>query len=125
MTHSIRILKIFFSANALAQLLTVPPYVVAAIVMLSLSYASDKLQTRGIFLCVGCSLGGIGYLYVCFLDPDSFFLDLLFYDFRLLLTVASNNHVRYFATFCIVSGTYTTIGLTIAWCKSLHFRLIC
>ena len=25
---------------------------------------------------------------------------------------------RYFATFCITSGTYTTIGLTIAWCKS-------
>jgi hypothetical protein len=34
-----------------------------------------------------------------------------------LLTVAHNNHVRYFATFCIVSGTYTTIGLVIAWCK--------
>ena len=29
------------------------------------------------------------------------------------------NHVRYFATFCIVSGTYTTIGLVIAWCKRL------
>ena len=55
---------ICFSADALAQLLTVPPYVVAAVVMLSLSYASDKLQSRGIFLCVGCSLGGIGYLYV-------------------------------------------------------------
>jgi len=29
--------------------------------------------------------------------------------------VVHNNHVRYFATFCIVSGTYTTIGLVIAW----------
>ena len=39
---------------------------------------------------------------------------------RLLLTVAQHmNHVRYFATFCIVSGTYTTIGLVIAWCKRL------
>ena len=55
-----------FSANALAQLLTVPPYVVAAVVMLSLSYASDKSQSRGLFLCFGCSLGGIGYLYVLF-----------------------------------------------------------
>ena len=61
--------NICFSANAKAQLLTVPPYVVAAVVMLSLSYASDKLQSRGIFLCIGCSLGGIGYLYVCSLDP--------------------------------------------------------
>ena len=82
LTHSLRILKIFFSANALAQLLTVPPYVVAAIVMLSLSYASDKLQTRGIFLCVGCTLGGIGYLYVCSLDPDSFFFRLLLLRFQ-------------------------------------------
>lgn len=34
----------------------------------------------------------------------------------LLLTVHNNNRVRYFATFCITSGTYTTIGLIIAWC---------
>jgi uncharacterized membrane protein YeaQ/YmgE (transglycosylase-associated protein family) len=34
---------------------------------------------------------------------------------RVLLTVAHNDHVRYFATFLIVSGTYTTIGLVIAW----------
>jgi len=89
------IITTFGFTNARAQLLTVPPYVVAAVVMLSISYASDKLQSRGTFLCIGCSLGGIGYL--------------------LLLTVANNNHVRYFATFCVVSGTYTTIGLTIAW----------
>jgi hypothetical protein len=35
----------------------------------------------------------------------------------MLLTIANNEHVRYFATFCIVSGTYTTIGLVLAWCK--------
>jgi hypothetical protein len=34
-----------------------------------------------------------------------------------MLVVLENQHVRYFATFCIVSGTYTTIGLIIAWCK--------
>ena len=87
-------LKIFFSANALAQLLTVPPYVVAAIVMLSLSYASDKLQTRGIFLCVGCSLGGIGYLYVCSLDPHSFFL----------------THTFAISDFCLQSQPITMFG---------------
>lgn len=43
---------------------------------------------------------------------------------RILLTVAHNNHARYFATFCIVSGTYTTIGLTIAWCRSSIVRLL-
>ncbi|KAF8893165.1 MFS general substrate transporter [Gymnopilus junonius] len=35
--------------------------------------------------------------------------------FRLLVVVPTNIHVRYFATFCITTGTYTTIGLTIAW----------
>jgi len=40
-------------------------------------------------------LGGLGYL--------------------LLLVVKTNIHARYFATFCITSGTYTTIGLIIAW----------
>lgn len=34
----------------------------------------------------------------------------------LLLVIPNDVHVRYFACFCITSGTYTTIGLTIAWC---------
>ena len=36
---------------------------------------------------------------------------------RLLLVVPSNDHARYFACFCITSGTYTTLGLIIAWCQ--------
>ena len=40
----------------------------------------------------------------------------------LLLRIPDDNHVRYFATFCITSGTYTTIGLTIAWCTFLCVR---
>ncbi|KAF9477800.1 MFS general substrate transporter [Pholiota conissans] len=81
--------------NALAQLLTVPPYVVAAIVMVSFSFSSDRLQSRGIFMAISSAIGGLGYL--------------------LLIVVPDNVHARYFATFCITSGTYTTIGLTIAW----------
>ncbi|KAF8182081.1 major facilitator superfamily domain-containing protein [Pholiota molesta] len=82
--------------NALAQLLTVPPYVVAAIVMVSFSFTSDRLQSRGIFMTFSSAIGGIGYCI-------------------LLIIVPNNVHARYFATFCITSGTYTTIGLTIAW----------
>ena len=37
----------------------------------------------------------------------------------LLLTVHENAHVRYFAVFCIVAGTYTVIGIMIAWCMRL------
>ena len=40
---------------------------------------------------------------------------------RLLLIVQTNVHVRYFAVFCITSGTYTTIGLILAWCRYLRF----
>ncbi|KAF5379117.1 hypothetical protein D9615_005871 [Tricholomella constricta] len=81
--------------RARAQLYTVPPYAVAAVLLLTFSYASDKLQSRGLFMATTCTIGAIGYL--------------------LLLTVHENNRVRYFATFCIVGGTYTTIALIIAW----------
>ncbi|CAA7267224.1 unnamed protein product [Cyclocybe aegerita] len=89
------IITTFGYTNALAQLLTVPPYAVAAAVLLSFSSTSDRMQSRGIFMGISCCIAGIGYL--------------------LLLTVVDDNHARYFATFCITSGTYTSIGLTIAW----------
>ncbi|KAA1474435.1 MFS general substrate transporter [Dentipellis sp. KUC8613] len=89
------IIQTFGYTNARAQLLTVPPYAVCAVVITAASWCSDRLQSRGHFVCVASGIGGIGYL--------------------LLLTVANNVHVRYFATFCIVSGTYTTIGIVIAW----------
>ncbi|TFK49127.1 MFS general substrate transporter [Heliocybe sulcata] len=89
------IIKTFGYTNANAQLLTVPPYAVAAVVLALMSYSSDRVQSRGLFMSVACGIGGIGYI--------------------LLLTVANNVHVRYFACFCITSGTYTTIGIIIAW----------
>ncbi|KAI0676438.1 MFS general substrate transporter [Trametes maxima] len=89
------IITTFGYTNALAQLLTVPPYAVAAVYLCLNSYASDRLQSRGLFTAAASALAGIGYV--------------------LLLSVPSNNHVRYFATFCITSGTYTTIGVIIAW----------
>ncbi|KAK7044804.1 MFS general substrate transporter [Favolaschia claudopus] len=82
-------------SNAKAQLLTVPPYAVAAVLMVTVSWMSDRLQSRGILMAATCLLSGIGYV--------------------LLLTVRDNVHVRYFAVFCIVGGTYETIGLIIAW----------
>ncbi|KAI0281818.1 MFS general substrate transporter [Russula aff. rugulosa BPL654] len=89
------IIKTFGYTNALAQLLTVPPYAVTAIVITISSWLSDRLLTRGLFVIISSAVGGAGYL--------------------MLLTVEYNNHVRYFATFLVVSGTYTTIGLVLAW----------
>ncbi|KAH9061131.1 MFS general substrate transporter [Lactarius vividus] len=89
------IIKTFGYTNARAQLLTVPPYAMTAVVITIASWCSDRLLTRGPFIMVTSAIGGIGYV--------------------LLLTVAHNHHVQYFAVFCIVGGTYTTIGLVIAW----------
>ncbi|KAG2363661.1 MFS general substrate transporter [Suillus spraguei] len=89
------IIETFGYTNALAQLLTVPPYAVAAIVLCMTSYTSDRIQDRGLAVTGSCAVGAIGYL--------------------ILLTVPNNVHARYFAVFCITSGTYTAIGLIIAW----------
>ncbi|KAJ7583658.1 MFS general substrate transporter [Mycena floridula] len=89
------ILKTLGFSDALVQLLTVPPYAVAAIMLVSFCYASDRMQSRGMFMATASSIGGIGFL--------------------IMLVVPHNNHARYFATFCIVAGTYSTIGLVIAW----------
>ena len=67
-------------------------------------------------MAVASFIGAIGYLYAIPLAVK--FMTLICLLPRLLLTVPDNVHVRYFATFCVTSGTYTTIGLTIAWCMS-------
>lgn len=89
------ILKTLGFTDAGAQLLTVPPYAVSAVVLTLTSWASDRMQNRGFFMSGAAAVGGIGYL--------------------ILLTVQDNNHARYFATFLITSGTYTVIGIVIAW----------
>ncbi|KAJ7215191.1 major facilitator superfamily domain-containing protein [Mycena rebaudengoi] len=88
------IITSFGFTNLTAQALTVPPYAVAAVLLLSFAYASDRLQSRGIFMAIASTISGIGYV---------------------LLLAVLNVHVRYFAVFCIVSGTYTTIGIILAW----------
>ncbi|TRM62229.1 major facilitator superfamily domain-containing protein [Schizophyllum amplum] len=82
-------------SSATTQLLTVPPYAVAATVLTLLAAISDRLQSRGPIMAGASAVGGIGY--------------------ALLLSVKENNHVKYFAAFCICAGTYTTIGTIIAW----------
>ena len=91
-------------------------------------------------------VGGVGYLSVQFSKTKNIFKNPFFYLFksffltldvpstnlsilftflliRILLLVHSNNHARFFAVFCITSGTYTTIGLIIAWCTSPFYIL--
>ena len=51
-------------ANAIAQLLTVPPYAVATIVLCMSQYYSDRLRNRGAFAIASSALGAVGYAYV-------------------------------------------------------------
>ena len=106
------------AADALAQLLTVPPYAVAAVFLCLNSYVSDRIQSRGVFVSYVSAVGALGYVYVPLpystLVPSKL---LTTWSRSLLLAVPGNTHVRYFAVFCITSGTYTVIGIVIAWCK--------
>ena len=80
-------------ANARAQLLTVPPYAVSAVVLTLASYASDRLQSRGIFMSLAACLGGIGYLSVL-----SFFLCLVEWALDLDLTFTSGSFLQFMRT---------------------------
>lgn len=102
------------SANARAQLLTVPPYAVAAVVLLLTSYASDRLQSRGMIIAASCFVAGVGYM--CGSTVVLHQARHLTSPNRLLLAVTSNS-VRYFATFCITMGSFSTIGLVLTWCR--------
>ena len=77
--------------------MTVPPYAVAAVVMYTCAYISDRIQSRGLFIIGANATCGIGYV--------------------LLLAVENNIHARYFATFLIAGGCFTSIELILAWCK--------
>ncbi|EJC98224.1 MFS general substrate transporter [Fomitiporia mediterranea MF3/22] len=89
------IIKTFGVSDAVAQLLTVPPYAAAVVLLILTCYVSDRTQHRGLFLSATSALGAIGFL--------------------ILLIVRMDNHVRYFAVFCITAGTYTAVGLILAW----------
>lgn len=81
-------------AAARAQLMSVPPYVAAAIVTLTVGYLSDKWQRRAP-LVIGCSIvSGLGYA---------------------LLLADVTSGVNYFALFLAASGVYPLVPIIVAW----------
>lgn len=77
-----------------AQYMSVPVYILAAIVFLISAFLSDRFNLRGpIFLCYN-AIGAVGYI--------------------LLLTVSSSS-VKYFACYLITFSLYTGTGLNITW----------
>lgn len=90
------IVKTLGYTNAKAQLMTVPPYACAGVVMLIIAKLSDRAKMRGPFVAAVLALSGIGY--------------------TILLTVpTTSTKARYGAIFLAVSGTYTGIPLAMSW----------
>lgn len=80
--------------NETAQLMTVPPYVVACICCISGGYLADRFQTRGVFM--------IGF-FVCALVG-------------LIMLISSDNAgVKYAGCFFFASGIYPNVPQGVAW----------
>lgn len=89
------IISSFGYTNARAQLFTVPPYAVAFVGTVAISYLSDRLKSRGIFVVCLMLLSAVG--------------------FTILIAVPGNNSVRYFATFLAVLGCFGNGPLMLSW----------
>lgn len=76
------------------QLLSVPPYVLAAIMTIVVGFWSDKVNRRGVFN-MGCALvGTIGFI---------------------MMISTTKPVVQYIGTFLGAVGIYPSVSLTIAW----------
>lgn len=87
------LVKGFGYTNAQAQLYTVPPYVVALVVMLLISTYSDHYQTRGIPVAFVFLVGIIGWTLLYTITP--------------VKASESMLAARYFACICIVVSGYS------------------
>ncbi|CAE6480978.1 unnamed protein product [Rhizoctonia solani] len=82
--------------DAKAQIMTVPPYACACIMMMIIAKTSDRLNIRGPFVAAALALSGIGY--------------------TILLTVPTTaTKVRYGAIILAVTGTYSGFPVSISW----------
>ncbi|KAH8711777.1 MFS transporter prlL [Beauveria bassiana] len=91
------LLKSMGYTSTQAQLLTVPPYTVAACICIAACFASDRFQTRGMVLLLLSPLMMAGFL---------------------MLALASSTAVRYFALFLTTSATFSCSPILLAWMMS-------
>ncbi|GAO47882.1 hypothetical protein G7K_2078-t1 [Saitoella complicata NRRL Y-17804] len=89
------IIKELGYTNTRAQLLSVPPYVVACVVTVGVGFAADRTQRRGIYNIVCVSLAIIGYI--------------------MNIVPSSTANVRYAGVFLAAAGVYPCISNTVSW----------
>ncbi|CAN6607629.1 high-affinity nicotinic acid transporter [Trichomonascus vanleenenianus] len=82
----------FTSVNS--QGLSAPPYVITSILTAGLSYFSDKWSQRGLVLSISAAVGAAGFL---------------------ILALADNLGVRYFAVYLATAGVFPCVPILIAW----------
>jgi len=90
----------------MAQVRSIPIFIVATVCAVAVAWVTDRVRHRYSFTLLGVVVASVGYIML--LDQKG-------------LTVG----VRYFATFLIVSGTYITQPVCIAWisnCMSGHYK---
>ncbi|KAF9523178.1 MFS general substrate transporter [Crepidotus variabilis] len=88
------IIKTFGYSSAISQLLTVPPYVLATVLVFVFAYYSDKFRVRSPFILIGQILCLIGFFINISKAPSG---------------------VKYFGTFFVVSGSYAAFPGIVAW----------
>ncbi|KAF9505787.1 hypothetical protein BS47DRAFT_1306165 [Hydnum rufescens UP504] len=80
---------------AVSQLLTVPPYVFAAIITITGSLIADRIKRRSPSIVIGLTIGLIG--------------------FAINISNVKSRGPKYFGTFLCTAGTYSAFPATIAW----------
>ncbi|GAA5870519.1 hypothetical protein JCM16303_001509 [Sporobolomyces ruberrimus] len=87
--------------NATAQIMSVPPYVVALVFMLLLTTYSDKVQSRGIPIMTVFAIGIMGWSILLGIEPHH--------------ATESELRARYFGVISVVVAGYSAIPLIMSW----------
>ncbi|KAG0694934.1 MFS general substrate transporter [Suillus ampliporus] len=88
------IIQTFGYSTPITQLLTIPPYVAAAMTLFVFAHYSDKLKMRSPFIFAGLVMCLIGFSINISTAPDG---------------------VKYFGIFFIVMGSYAAIPAAVSW----------
>ncbi|KAF2641550.1 major facilitator superfamily transporter, partial [Massarina eburnea CBS 473.64] len=90
------IIKGFGYSSIRTQLLTVPVYIWASVVYISIAYASDYFNRRAFFMIPMALITSVGYAMMLGVSMGS-------------------TSVLYFATFVTATGIYCCVGLNVTW----------
>ncbi|KXX73057.1 High-affinity nicotinic acid transporter [Madurella mycetomatis] len=89
------IVRLGYTAND-AQLMTVPPYAVAAVMTLVVAFVSDRLKLRGVIMLCTMPIAIIGYAVIANIDDDK-------------------PTVKYGMTIMMATGIYSSVPPVLAW----------